>query len=504
MNTNLKSYLENKHVTMLFAFFLLFQISHSQIHKGKKVEKPNVVFIMVDDLGWKDVGFMGSTFYETPNIDKLASKGMVFMNAYTASPLCSATRASIITGTYPARNGLTSAAGHLKKTSYTSRLTKSPRPNQKAIQAISASRIDPNKYTLAEAFKDAGYNTAHIGKWHIGEEPSDPLTQGFDVDIPQTNAPSPLGKGWFAPWPVYKGKGQEGDHLEDRMAQEAANYIKKNNPSKTGKPFLLNYWAFSVHSPWNAKQELIDKFEKKANYYESQHSAVYAAMVASMDEAVGKLMSTLKKENLLKNTIVIFYSDNGGWYLGARKHVHPDYTNSPLGSNYPLRGGKASIYEGGTRVPLAISWPKQINAGVNEQTIVSSVDIYPTLLDLCGIKPKEKIVLDGISFKPAFSYQKINRDEIYCHFPHYIKATGNVPSTYVRKGDWKLIKHYHDGDNQAHRFELFNLKKDIGETLNLSKVFPNKVKELDNLIEQHLINKGGIKPIANPNYIVRK
>jgi len=462
-------------------------------------DKPNVLFIMIDDLGWKDVGFMGSTYYKTPNVDALAQSGMVFMNAYTASPLCSATRSSIISGTWPARNGLTSAAGHLKEATYKSVLTQESDPKKKAIEAISASRINPEYFTLGEAFKEGGYTTAHIGKWHIGDKPSDPLSQGFDVDIPHTNAPSPLPNGWFAPWPVWEGEGYKGDHLEDRMAQEAVKFIRENNPNKTGKPFLLNYWAFSVHSPWEAKQEKIDKYEKKVNYYEAQHSAVYAAMVETMDEAVGQLMNTLKEEGLIDNTIVIFYSDNGGWYLSAKEYVHPDYTDTPLGSNYPLRDGKASIYEGGTRVPLAISWPGNIEKeSVNYQAIISSVDIYPTLLDLCGIKLKEEVQFDGISIAPALKGKNIERDEIYCHFPHYIQATNNVPSTYVRKGDWKLIKHYHDNEDQSHRYELYNLHTDIAETINLAKSYPEKVKELDMLIERHLAVTGGVTPVINP------
>ena len=285
------------------------------------------------------------------------------------------------------------------------------------------------------------------------------------------------------------------------MAEEALDFIKKNNPRNTGKPFLLDYWAFSVHSPWKAKKEIIEKYEKKANYYESQHSAVYAAMVEIMDQAVGNLMNALKEEGLTDNTIVLFYSDNGGWYLGAQRFVDPDYVNQPLGSNYPLRDGKASIYEGGTRVPLAVSWPKKIKAGsVNHQAIVSSVDIYPTLLDLCGIKTQKKSQLDGVSIKQALMGNDLGRDEIYCHFPHYIKSTGNVPSTYVRKGDWKLIKHHYDNDDQTHRYELFNLHTDIGETLNVAEVYPDKVEALNLLIEKHLSETGAVVPIANPDY----
>ena len=251
--------------------------------------KPNVLFILIDDLGWKDVGFMGSRYYETPHVDSIAENGMVFMNAYTANPLCSPTRASILSGTWPARHGLTSAAGHLKEARETSVRKPKDRPDRKTLDTVSATRLKPDYYTLAEAFKDAGYKTAHFGKWHIGTAPSDPLSQGFDVDVPHTNAPSPLPKGWFAPWPVWPGEGKEGDHLEDRMADEAVAFIKEHKDT----PFLLHYWAFSVHSPWNAKQELIDKYKKKTNYYAAQHNPVYAAMVETMDKAVGRLLQPL-------------------------------------------------------------------------------------------------------------------------------------------------------------------------------------------------------------------
>lgn len=488
----------SKHLVLLFlivtnsAFYIVMQAK----------EKPNVLFIMVDDLGWKDVGFMGSTYYETPNIDAIANKGMRFMNAYSASPLCSATRSSVMSGTWPARNGLTGASGHEDDVRYEGILMENGKASQKALSIRSASRLRPEYYTMAEAFQDGGYTTAHIGKWHIGTAPSDPLNQGFDVDIPHTNDPSPMPDGWFAPWPVWEGEGMEGDHLEDRMAEEAVKFIKEHHPKKTGKPFLLDYWAFSVHSPWEAKQELIDKYEQKANFYEGQHTAVYAAMVEIMDQAVGRLMTTLKEEGLLENTIVIFYSDNGGWFLSAKRFVHPDYVNVPMGTNYPLRDGKASIYEGGTRVPLAISWPGHIKPGsVNQDVIVSSVDFYPTLIDLCGIKANKQAQLDGSSIKPALMGKKMEKDEIYCHFPHNIPATGNISSTYVRKGDWKLIRFYCDNPDQSNRYELYNLHTDIGEMINLASTYPEKVKELDLMIEQHLVETGAIYPLANPNYV---
>ena len=465
---------------------------------GNAREKPNVVFILADDLGWMDLACMGSDLYETPNIDKLAERGVKFMNAYAANPLCSPTRASIMTGLYPSRIGITSPVCHVEEVVLEASLSAKAGPTSRIIGPQSATRLKQEYYTIAESFKQAGYVTAHIGKWHLGAEPYDPLNQGFDVDIPHTPAPSPLPEGFFAPWPVWPGEGVTGDHLEDRMAEEAVKFIRKNKE----KPFLLHYWAFSVHSPWHTKQELIEKYERKVNPLDPQHNPVYAGMVEVMDDAVGRLTQTLDEEGLTDNTIIIFFSDNGGWSWGASDHVHEEYKGMPQTSNLPLRGGKANIYEGGVRVPLIFAWPGEIKEGlVNDKHIVSSVDIYPTLLDMAGIEPFKGQEFDGISILPAIKGAIFTRDEFFCHFPHGPVATGAIPGSSVRKGDWKLIKYYHDNYDQSHRYELYNLRWDIGETTNLLSQHKDKAEELKILLESYIEKTNSLAPVANPDYL---
>lgn len=457
--------------------------------------KPNVLFILADDLGWRDTSLYGSAFCKTPNIDALAERGMMFTNAYAANPLCSPTRASIITGLWPARVGITTPGCHLDRIVLESSLSEKGPPHNKALIAQSVTRLSTEYQTLSSVFRDAGYKTAHIGKWHLGAEPYSPFEHGFDIDIPHTPAPSPLADGWFAPWKVYPNKGEPGEHLEDRMALEAVEFIRQNKDT----PFYLQFWQFSVHSPWHAKQDVIEKYAQKVDIEDPQHNPVYAAMVETMDDAVGQLMGTLEEEGILDNTIVIFFSDNGGVHWSAKEHVHPDYIDVPITSNAPLRGGKANTYEGGTREPLIIAWPGHIEAGTrNDQAIVQSIDFFPTLTELCGLDAPASV--DGISFASALRGEILDRDTIFCHFPHYTPAADGLPSTYVRKGDWKLIRFYCDNDDQTDRVELYNLSEDIGETNNLADEYPDHVSELNDLIDQFLTDAGAVIPTPNPAY----
>ena len=461
-------------------------------------DKPNVVFILADDLGWMDLSCMGSDLYESPNIDWIAENGMLFTNAYAANPLSSPTRASIMTGLWPSRIGITAPACHVKAEVFEASVGGISKPESRVVNPASATRLLTEYETIAESFKRVGYQTAHIGKWHLGHEPYDPFHQGFDIDIPHTPAPGPEPDGFFAPWPVWPGEGKTGDHLEDRMAEEAVMFIKDN----ADKPFLLHYWAFSVHAPWHTKQGLIEKYEKKIDMNNPQHNPVYAGMVEVLDDAVGKLLETLEEEGLMDNTIIIFFSDNGGWSWGPNEHVHEKYKGVPQTSNLPLRGGKANIYEGGIRVPLLVSWPGEIESGIiNTKDIVSSVDIYPTLLDMCGIDPLPNQLFDGMSILPAIKGGIFTRDEFFCHFPHDPIATGAISGSSVRKGDWKLIKYYHDNYDQSHRYELYNLKWDIGETTNLVTFQAEKAEELKILLAKYIDETNTVVPIANPNYL---
>lgn len=459
--------------------------------------RPNVVFILADDLGWRDVGYMGSTFYQTPNIDALAKAGMAFTNAYTASPLCSASRASILTGLYPAKTGIITADCHDKDVRLYASVRPSAPATDKALPVVSATRLKLDYYTLGEAFKDAGYTTAHIGKWHLGWEPYDPLHQGFDIDIPHTSESGPTPNGWFAPWPVWPGHGKPGENLEDAMATEAVNFIK----SHKDKPFLLDYWSFSVHAPWDAKKNLIDKYAGLAHPDNPQHNPVYGGMVETLDNAVGRIVQTLKEEGLLNNTIIVFYSDNGGVNWGENKFMPDPYKGVPVTSNAPLRAGKATDYNGGVHVPSIVAWPGNIQAGVvNSNAVISGVDIYPTLLDLCHIAPKAGVDYDGVSFRPALENKPFRRTPLFFHFPTYIKLTEQVPATAVIDGDWKLIRNYFDNDNQSDRFELYNIKEDVGEKNNLAAQMPQKVEELNKLITAFLNKSGAVLPRVNPAY----
>jgi arylsulfatase A-like enzyme len=456
---------------------------------------PNVVFILADDLGWRDTSLYGSTFLETPNVERLAKRGMMFTQAYAANPLCSPTRASIATGLWPARIGITSPACHLKEEKLEATVRERGSPSQKALICESATRLKLEYYTLAEALKDAGYRTGHFGKWHLGHEPYDPLHQGFDVDVPHWPGPGPAGS-YVAPWkfsPELNFTGEPGEHIEDRMANEAVRFIRE---SKDG-PFYLNYWCFSVHAPHDAKQALVEEYAAKADPDNPQRHPVYGAMVHSLDDAVGRLLDTLDELDLADNTIIVFFSDNGGIHWPSRQ-CYPDL---PVTSNAPLRGGKATMYEGGTREPLVVVWPGVVKRDSKSDEIVQSIDFHPTILEMLGLEPKAGQEFDGISIVPALKGRPLDREAIFCYFPHQPAVPdATPPSVYVRKGDWKLIRFFFDGDNFAHRYELYNLKQDIGETTNLADRRPEKVRELDALIEQFLADSQPVLPKPNPAY----
>jgi arylsulfatase A-like enzyme len=463
--------------------------------------RPNVVFILADDLGWRDTSLYGSTFYETPNVERLAKRGMMFTNAYAANPLCSPTRASIQTGLWPARIGITAPACHLPEEKFEETVPERGSPNTKVLSCVSATRLKHEYYTLAEALHDAGYRTGHFGKWHLGPEPYDPLHQGYDVDVPHYPGPGPAGS-YIAPW-KFPAKlnftGAPGEHIEDRMAGEAAKFLKENKD----RPFFMTYWCFSVHSPWDAKKEYIVKYRAKADPKNPQHNPLYAAMVRSMDDAVGRLLGTLDELGLAENTIVVFFSDNGGVHWAGRKVTgsDEDLNSIPITSNAPLRGGKATIYEGGTREPCVVIWPGQVKAGAKSDAVIQSIDFYPTILDMLDLKVREGLKFDGTSIVPVLrGADRLPREAIFCYFPHATPATGAQPSVYVRKGDWKLIRIFHDGPNFAHRYELYNLKTDVSETTNLAGEMPERVKELDALIEGFLKDSGAVLPKPNPAY----
>ena len=453
--------------------------------------KPNIVFILADDLGWKDTSLYGSKFCETPNLEKLAKRGMMFTQAYAANPLCSPTRASIMTGMYPARVGITQPHCHLPAVHLQAALAWKSLPYERARQVSSATRLNTEYYTLAEALHDAGYATGHFGKWHLGQEPYSPLQQGFDVDVPHSPGPGPAGS-YVAPWhfsPELNFTGQPGEHIEDRMAAEAIKFIRANKD----KPFFVNYWAFSVHAPFDGKADLIKKYAAKADPNDPQRCPVYGAMVQSLDENVGRLIGVLDELKLTDNTIIVFFSDNGG-------NMYDRVDGIPPTTNAPLRGGKATIYEGGTREPCVVVWPGKVKPGSRSDALFSSIDWYPTILSMTGVTPQQAVKFDGVSQTPALLGTGAPRDTAFCCFPHYTPATGAVPSVWVRRGDWKLIRFFCDSPDQTDRFELYNLQEDLGESKNLAAEHPDNVKEFDALISQHLKDINAVIPVKNPGY----
>ncbi|MDR1958224.1 MAG: sulfatase [Planctomycetaceae bacterium] len=480
---------------LMFTVFLLFLpvVSvFSPVLQAETSKRPNIVFILADDLGWTDTKPYGSSFYPTPNIERLAERGVRFTNAYAGSPICSPTRASIMTGLWPARIGITQPVCHVEEVIVEKRgLVEKEPPRFPYRRAVSLTRLKQEYRTLAESLHDAGYVTGHFGKWHLGREPYDPLHQGFDVDVPHTFLASP--PGYLAPWkfpPDLSFKANEPkEHIEDRMANEAVKFIETNQD----KPFFLNYWAFSVHGPWQAKEELIEQYQSKVDPSKPHKNPLYAAMIHSLDDAVGRLLDTLDRFNLTDNTIIVFFSDNGG------KITHRDPNEPDITSNVPLRAGKGSVYEGGVREPLIIAWANHFKADSVNDELVQSIDFYPTFLDILGLRPEKDQKFDGISFLPALKGEKLNR-EIYSHFPHGTAGGDNNAGSFVRQGDWKLLRFYSKNDDLTDKYELYNLKDDISESHDLAAEHPDKVVSLKKLLNTFLEETDAVLPEPNPNY----
>lgn len=458
-----------------------------------ETDKPNVVFILADDLGWADTTLYGHTkFYQTPNLERLAKRGMTFTRAYSASPLCSPTRSAIITGLSPARTGITAPSCHLPQVVLEATPGKKAPVDKKVIMPDPVTRLKTDYRTLAESLKDAGYATGHFGKWHLGSEPYSPLQQGFDVDVPHWAGAGPAGS-YVAPWKFKDfdaDPGEPDQHIEDRMAKEAVAFMEKH---KDG-PFYLNYWMFSVHAPFDAKKDLIEKHRGRVDPADPQRSPTYAAMVGSMDDAVGTLLDSLDRLKIGDNTIIIFTSDNGG-------NMYDEVDDTTPTSNAPLRGGKATLFEGGTRVPCVIAWPGVTAPGSRNDTIIQSEDFYPTILAGLGLKPAPDQKFDGISILPVLKGEDPARSSTFQYFPHDPGVPDWLPpGVSVHRGDWKLIRIFHCGDNGAHRHLLFNLRDDPGEKNNLAAQEPEVVRELDALITRFLDGTKAVVPIANPDF----
>ena len=492
--------------------------------------RPNVIVFLVDDMGWTDCGVYGSTYYETPNIDRFATRAMRFTNAY-AQPLCSPTRCSLLTGQYSARHGITSATGHQPPQEPGHKFLPDTAPaSQPMLAPQSKNYMEPAQYTLAECLHDAGYRTAHIGKWHLGLTPPHwPEQQGFDVAFHCHPDPGPPG-GYFSPYgvslqgtPTSKAKvgtitdGPPGEYIVDRLAQEAIQFIA----SSEGKPFFLNLWNYGVHGPWGHKPEYTAAFKDKKDPRGLQGNPIMASMLKSVDECFGRVLAELDKRELTDNTIVIFNSDNGGnthsntgegakeqrkqSKKGAEDPATNDWRkwagNQPPTNNTPLREGKGTLYEGGTRVPLMWSWPGHIQPGTTSDAVVGHIDLYPTLLELLGLPLPAQQKMDGISCTPVLTGTgSIQRQSFFNYFPHG-GSPGKAGGVTVRSGDWKLIRWFGVPAGEPGRYELYNLHDDLGETRNLAtKQMPDRVKMLDAQIDAFLAETGATYPRSNPQY----
>lgn len=466
-------------ITILTYLFLLLLFSACTDNPDTaSADKPNVILIVVDDLGWRDVGFMGSTYYETPNLDALSEQSIVFRHGYAGAANCAPSRACLLSGQNTPRHGVytvsPSTRGHTK--------------TRKIIPVPNTKFLDDSMLTLPEVFKAEGYVTTAIGKWHIGE---DPTSQGIDINVGGNHAGHP--KSYFSPYnnPNLE-DGPEGEYLTDRLSAEAVHFIRNHQDTS----FFLYLPYYSVHTPLQGKPERVNKYIGKKMSGGQGTNPNYAAMVETMDDGVGYIMRTLKSLELDENTIVIFTSDNGGISYISRQS--------------PLRAGKGSYYEGGIRVPFMVSWPGHIPEGRVSDEPISQMDIYPTLIDLLELeRPKGKL-LDGISLKNhLMNSEALPERPLFWHFPIYLQAYRagqdesrdslfrTRPGSAMRLGDWKLHEYFEDG-----AFELYNLVNDPGESQDLSVELPDKLAELRGMMQQWRDTTNAAMPSGpNPEYV---
>ena len=456
-------------------------------------KKLNFVFILIDDLGWRDLGCFGSSFYETPNLDRLAQEGMRFTQAYAACPVCSPTRVSIMTGKYPARLATTDWFGAPQPENALNHKT----GKNKLLPASYEEKMPLEEVTLAESFQGQGYDTFFAGKWHMGGEGYYPEDQGFEINKGGFEKGSP--PSYFSPYKNPKLEdGPDGEHLPERLSQECVHFLENEKEN----PFLLYLSMYSVHTPLRSRQDLIKKYEEKAIKLQQegpeflpegkfqarqiQNHAVYAAMVESMDQAVGNVLNALDRLELTDNTVVFFMSDNGG--LSTRE-------GSPT-SNVPLRAGKGWLYEGGIREPMIVRWPGVTVPGSECNHPVISTDFYPTMLEIAGIKALPEQHCDGVSFAPLLKDSTLPTDRpIFWHYPHYGNQ-GGFPGAAVRLGDYKLIEFFEDK-----HVELYNIADDISEKNNLTEKLPDKATELRQMLHDWQKSVNARFPTPNPNAV---
>ena len=451
---------------------------------------PNIIFILIDDLGWRDLTCYGSTFYETPQIDRLAAQGALLTDAYAAAPVCSPTRASLLTGKYPATLGITDwIGGHSQ-----GRLMATPYLDH----------LPTRETTIATALRQGGYRTWHVGKWHLGDTDTWPEHHGFDINIGGCGWGSPR-QGHFAPWGLPNlSEGEPGSYLADRLTDEAICLLQRPHT----QPYFLNLCYYAVHTPIQAPQNLIDKYRHKARamgldtlptfqegeYFPCAHKKnervrrrllqsepVYAAMIENLDSNIGRLLQALATSGRADNTLVIFTSDNGGLSTAE---------GSPT-CNAPLSQGKGWMYEGGTRVPFIIRWPKMISSGIRCTQPISSPDIFPTLLDAAGKATHISSEIEGLSLMPLLLDQPWSDRPLFWHYPHYSNQ-GGTPACSIRQGDWKLIEFF-----ETQTLELYHLREDMAESRNIAAENPAVTHALHELLQAWRLTSGAVIPQPN-------
>ncbi|SDW46885.1 sulfatase [Paenibacillus sp. CF384] len=459
---------------------------------GVPKDKPNLLFILIDDMGWMDLGCYGSLFYETPNLDRLAAEGVRFTDAYAAAPVCSPTRASMMSGKYPAHVGVTNWIGG--------------QTSGKLIDAPYIRHLPLQEKSVATALKEQGYQTWHVGKWHLGEREHYPDRHGFDVNIGGCSWGMPV-NGFFSPYGIETlEEGPEGEYLTDRLTDEAIELIRQNE----GAPFFLNLWHYAVHIPIEVSAELTKRFAEKAKalgldrveafvegeFFPCEHKKhlrvqrrivqsdpAYAAMIYNLDWNIGRLVKALEETGQLDNTVIVFTSDNGGLATAE---------GSPT-CNSPLQEGKGWMYEGGVREPLIIRWPGVAKPGSVSEVPVTSPDFYPTLLEMAGLDLLPEQHKDGVSLVPVLrGEESLSREAIFWHYPHYGNQ-GGTPGSSVREGDYKLIEFFEDG-----RLELYNLRTDLSEEHNIAELHPERTERLRQMLHEWREQIGAVIPEANP------
>ncbi|MDP4155672.1 MAG: sulfatase [Bacillota bacterium] len=495
---------KNALIFLLVGFLYLFCPLVLSAQQKATQARPNIIFVLTDDLGWRDLGVYGSTFDETPNLDKLASEGMLFTDAYASCNVCSPSRSSIMTGQYPVHTGITDWI--------TGRQSGGPMPYDKLLPPAFAFQMDSSEVTIAQSLKNAGYATFFAGKWHLGlTERYWPEQEGFDVNKGGWAAGNPKAYGmggYFSPYHNPRlSDGPKGEFLTDRLTNEAISFIKEK--TSKGLPFFVDISFYAVHQPIEAKQEYITKFKEKAHHLgldtmqqfvkdaawmkdESgfqerivQANPVYAALLYSVDENVGRILKLLKQLGIEKNTIIVFSSDNGGLSTSE---------GSPT-SNYPLRYGKGWNYEGGIRVPLIIKWPGVTKGGSISDFPVVNTDFYPTFLQMAGMPLMPEQHKDGVSLAPLLEGKKsIDQPAIYWHYPHYSNQGGG-PGAAIRENNWKLVQFYEDN-----HVELYNLRADIEERRDLSYTLPGRTADMLHLLNLWKKQAGAKMPAINPYY----